>query len=162
MINHSKAYTAAALASWAEFWLELLLFPRTKSLHAWGGLFGQPTLLLGAALLLAGQACRIVAMHTCKEHFSHIVQTQKPPGHRLVTHGVYAHLRHPSYCGWFWWAVATQVVLANPLCTVAYALASARFFAERIAHEEAALDRFYPEQYPEYKRRTWVGIPGVL
>ena len=160
VINHSKEYTAAALASWAEFWLELLLFPRSKTLGAWGGL-GGPTLLLGALLLVTGQACRIVAMHTCREHFSHTVQTQRPEGHRLVTHGVYARLRHPSYFGWFWWVLGTQVVLGNPLCSLAYAGVSARFFAERIAYEEAALVRFYPEEYPPYRRRTWVGIPGV-
>lgn len=160
VINHSKPYTAAALFSWAEFWLELLLFPHTKTLAAWGGL-GGPSLLLGTLLLMAGQACRVVAMHTCREHFSHLVQTQRPAGHRLVTHGIYSRLRHPSYSGWFWWVVATQIVLGNPLCAVGYALVSARFFSDRIKHEEAALERFYPEEYPRYRRQTWVGIPGV-
>jgi hypothetical protein len=30
VINHSHEYTLAAITSWAEFWLELLLFPSLK------------------------------------------------------------------------------------------------------------------------------------
>ena len=30
-------------------------------------------------------------------------------GHYLVKSGVYAWFRHPSYVGWFYWSIATQV-----------------------------------------------------
>lgn len=33
----------------------------------------------------------------------------KRPGHELVTSGIYSWSRHPSYAGFFWWAVGTQV-----------------------------------------------------
>ena len=56
-------------------------------------------------------------------NFDHIVQSNKDSGHQLVTTGVYTYLRHPSYCGWFWWSIGTQVLLCNPLCIVAYAVA---------------------------------------
>ena len=29
--------------------------------------------------------------------------------HLLITTGIYAHMRHPSYVGWFYWSVGTQV-----------------------------------------------------
>ena len=60
-------------------------------------------------------------------------------GHELVTTGIYKHLRHPAYFGWFWWSVSTQVLLGNPLCTCAYAYASWKFFESRIYHEERYL-----------------------
>lgn len=38
------------------------------------------------------------------------VQFTKAETHQLVTHGVYSIVRHPSYVGWFWWSVGTQVI----------------------------------------------------
>ena len=31
------------------------------------------------------------------------------------------YIRHPGYLGWFVWAVAGQLLLANPVCAVAFA-----------------------------------------
>ena len=86
---------------------------------------------------------------------------EKPQHHRLVTTGVYSVLRHPSYCGWFWWSLGTQVLLANPVCFALYALLSWRFFRDRIPFEEATLGAFYPREYPSYRARTHVGIPFI-
>ena len=47
IINHSKAYTIALLASLAEFWLEYLIFPNFKLNYAVAG--------TGLALMGAGQ-----------------------------------------------------------------------------------------------------------
>ena len=82
------------------------------------------------------------------------------PPHRLVTHGVYAWLRHPAYFGWFWWSVGTQLLLCNPVCVFAYAYASYRFFRNRIPYEEQHLLRMFPnDEYAAYRRRTVIGIP---
>jgi protein-S-isoprenylcysteine O-methyltransferase len=154
MINHSKEYTVAALAAWAEFWLELWFFPDLK-------ISGSFTCLLGGLFLVGGQACRIVAMHTARGHFSHTIMETRQKDHQLVTHGIYRFLRHPSYCGWFWWVVGTQILLCNPLCALVYALVSWRFFAARIKYEEGTLKTFYPQEYPSYCRQTVVGIPFI-
>lgn len=153
LINHSRPYTIAALASWAEFWLEARLAPWLKG--------GGVAPALGLCLVLGGQALRAAAMHTAGGSFTHLVATEKRAGHALVTRGVYAALRHPAYDGWFAWAVGTQLLLGNPLCAVAYAAASWAFFAARIPVEEAALLRFFGAEYARYARRTRVLIPGV-
>lgn len=70
-------------------------------------------------------------------------------------------IRHPSYCGWFWWSVGTQVLLGNPACTVLYAAAAWQFFRHRIPYEEATLESFFGEQYRAYMARTIVGVPFV-
>lgn len=154
IINHSHAYTLAALASWTEFWVEAWLFPGTKRL-------GLLVMLAGGVLMFTGQVFRVAAMWTAGANFNHLIMERREPGHRLVTHGVFRVLRHPSYFGWFWWCVGTQVTLANPLCTVLYALAAWDFFRKRIPFEEATLTEFYPDQYPEYAQRTRVGIPFI-
>lgn len=30
-------------------------------------------------------------------------------------------VRHPGYMGWFIWSLATQLLLVNPICGLAYA-----------------------------------------
>jgi hypothetical protein len=91
-------------------------------------------------------------MYTAGESFTHLINFSGPP--KLVTTGIYrwrpacrtargrrsnpprspacSLCRHPSYFGWFWWAVGTQVILANPICLVAYTYVSWRFFDDRI------------------------------
>jgi protein-S-isoprenylcysteine O-methyltransferase Ste14 len=31
-------------------------------------------------------------------------------------------MRHPGYAGWLLWAVATQLLLGNPVCAVVFAV----------------------------------------
>jgi protein-S-isoprenylcysteine O-methyltransferase len=76
----------------------------------------------------------------------------------LITPSV---LRHPAYFGWFYWSIGTQLLLCNPICIIAYTGASWSFFNARIPHEENLLLKFYPAGYPEYLRRTYIGIPFI-
>jgi len=151
IVNHSKPYTMAALASWAEYWIELYFFGSKK--HS--ALF----IVIGVSLVLAGQAVRTAAMWTCGTHFSHQIMEQKRDDHELVTSGIYAYLRHPSYFGWFYWSIGTQILLCNPICVVCYAYASWSFFSARIPFEEELLVKFYKQQYMDYASKTQIGIP---
>lgn len=105
LINHSAAYAAAAVLSWAEFWLEVYWLPELKR-PGWVSLLGArahaarrrgppvPTLTIactGLALVIAGETIRKLAMLTAKSNFTHIVQHHRQPGHVLVTHGIYAY-----------------------------------------------------------------------
>lgn len=57
--------------------------------------------------------------------------------------------------------VCPQVLLCNPVCVVGYALASWRFFRERIEEEEITLIHFFGEEYLEYKRKVPSGLPFI-
>ena len=94
-------------------------------------------ILLGAGfvMLLLGQAVRSAAMVQAGSNFNHTVQREKASGHELVTGGIYGWLRHPSYFGFFWWGLGTQVVSGNTLCFVGYAVVLWRFFRDRIQSE---------------------------
>lgn len=153
IINHSVPYTAVQLASAAEFWLEYLLMPWLKGV--W--LLMMPSTILA----LASIGIRIVGMAQCGENFDHIVMTQRKEGHQLVTKGIYAILRHPSYFGFYYWSVASQLLLGNPLMALACAFISRKFFADRIPPEEQVLVNIYGEQYTTFAQCTPILIPFV-
>ena len=102
VLNHSVAYGIAACSSWLEFVLERHYFPEMKeaSFVSYSGLL----------LCVCGDALRKLAMFTAKHNFNHNVQCEKMDDHELVTHGVYRLCRHPSYMGWFYWSIGTQVI----------------------------------------------------
>lgn len=87
---------------------------------------------VGLALILTGQLLRSFAMIHASTNFSHALAHTKREDHTLVTTGVYALARHPSYAGFFWWALGTQIFLGNPVATVGFAVLLTRFFAHRI------------------------------
>lgn len=62
--------------------------------------------------------------------------------------------RHPSYVGFFTWAVGTQVLLANPIAALAFSVKLHSFFSSRIVAEEHTLRAFFGRAYLEYASRT--------
>jgi protein-S-isoprenylcysteine O-methyltransferase len=60
------------------------------------------------------------------------VQFYKREDHVLITSGIYRYIRHPSYFGFFYWALGTQLLLENPFSFVAYALVLWKFFSHRV------------------------------
>lgn len=153
MVNHSTNYTIAALFSWIEFWIETYIFGRTK--------FNLLCITVGVILLIFGQLMRSMAMITCGKNFSHQVMSKKSPNHELVTIGIYKYFRHPSYLGWFYWSISTQLVLCNPISFVCYTIASWTFFNSRIPNEEIILLHIYDTEYRNYAKGTIVGIPFI-
>ncbi len=130
--------------------------------------------------MVIGQIVRTLAMATAGGNFNHIVQVRRREGHVLVTGGIYSLLRHPSYFGFFWWGLGSQLVLQNVICFVGYALVLWRFFSSRIYRvfpsrplsliyeytdvrvgEERFLIAFFGDEYISYKSRTIVGIPFI-
>lgn len=118
-------------------------------------------LLTGLSLMVLGQTVRAQAMLTAGQSFSHIVAHTKKETHALITTGVYEHLRHPSYFGYFWWAVGTQLMCGNTICLLGYIIVLQRFFSRRIDGEEQLLVRFFGDEYVGYRARSWVGIPFI-
>ncbi|KAI4207501.1 MAG: hypothetical protein LQ346_000546 [Caloplaca aetnensis] len=118
-------------------------------------------LILGFAMLVVGQGTRTLAMMHAGTNFNHLVQSQKKAGHILVTDGIYSWLRHPSYFGFFWWGLATQLIMGNTICLTGYAFVLWSFFSHRIAKEETLLVGFFGSDYVRYRDKTMVGIPLI-
>nr|XP_033778704.1 protein-S-isoprenylcysteine O-methyltransferase isoform X2 [Geotrypetes seraphini] len=146
-------YTLAAVSSWVEFTIEKIIYPEMKQI-TWLS-------VIGLLMVLFGESLRKAAMLTAGSNFNHIIQNEKSESHILVKSGVYSWFRHPSYVGWFYWSIGTQILLCNPVCVVGYTLASWRFFRERIEEEEFTLILFFGEQYLDYKRKVPSGLPFI-
>jgi len=55
----------------------------------------------------------------------------------------------------------SQLILVNPVCVVAYVVASWRFFNERIFIEENTLLHFFGDDYYQYQKRVSTGLPFI-
>ncbi|KJZ72910.1 hypothetical protein HIM_07673 [Hirsutella minnesotensis 3608] len=152
------SYAIAHAAAFAECALVSLFFPD----RAWAPFRSGPLLLaLGLALVVVGQAVRSAAMLEAGASFNHQVQTRKAGSHTLVTTGIYGLMRHPSYFGFYYWSLGTQLVLGNVLCFCAYAAILWVFFNGRIKVEEAKLVEFFRRDYLDYRMRVPTMMPFI-
>jgi len=153
LLNWGPQYTVAVVFTVTEYFLEQWLFGPFKGVFLFT--------ILGFLMAIVGQAIRTMAMITAGSNFNHIIEDEKRSDHSLVTFGIYQYLRHPSYFGWFWWSIAIQVMLMNPIALIGSALVSWRFFDERIKAEEGTLVDQFGEDYQRYRACTPVGIPFI-
>lgn len=154
LLQNGFEYVAAHIFGVLEYMLEC-----ASTRPAWK--HTQFIQCVGLALILTGQLLRSFAMIHASTNFSHALAYTKREDHTLVTTGVYALARHPSYAGFFWWALGTQIFLGNPIATVGFAVLLTRFFAHRIQIEEHTLRAFFGEAYRAYEVRVPRGVPLV-
>ncbi|EST07549.1 Isoprenylcysteine carboxyl methyltransferase [Kalmanozyma brasiliensis GHG001] len=153
LLNNGAHYHIAHLFSLLEFSLTAYLYPASKSTSIFT--------LVGIVLIIFGQTLRSMAMIHAHNNFSHILAFKKRTDHELVTTGVYAWTRHPSYVGFSYWAVGTQVMLGNKIAAVGFVGTLWMFFSRRIRAEEKALIEFFGQKYVDYKQRVGTGLPFI-
>lgn len=151
LLDNGREYHYAHTFALVEYIITSLLKP---SLKTW-----PYVTEIGMVMVLAGQFLRSFAMIHAATNFSHIVASEKNANHRLVTDGIYSWFRHPSYAGFWYWAVGTQLVLQNPVSVVGFMVVLWRFFSHRIRGEEGLLIRFFGNEYVQYRARVKVWIP---
>jgi protein-S-isoprenylcysteine O-methyltransferase len=192
LVNHSTGYTSAVLTSMMEFAIRnvagiLMTYQNgyrmycsasgnnrhqylrhtsswadgsSKSLYT--QLFTLYLPMLGWTMVLTGQALRTIAMYTAGSSFDHQIQIEKKTSHVLVTHGIYHWIRHPSYVGFYYYSIGTQLILGNALHSIIFAIVTNMFFRRRIPYEEETLcSLFGPNVYGKYARSTYIGIPFI-
>lgn len=146
LTSNGSSYQLAHTAACVEYLLEAVLLGARWKTGAGVGGWGVP---VGLTLIVMGQAVRSLAMRDAGSNFSHYVASRHEQGHVLVQHGVYRFVRHPSYFGFFWWGLGTQIMLGNPVCFLAYMVILWRFFSGRIERASSL-----PPSLPWYKRCT--------
>lgn len=127
LFSNGKEYNMAQSLAALEILVSMYM-PRYQLLYA-----NRLTLIAGIMLVIVGQTARTTAMAQAGTNFNHTPQRIRREGHQLVTTGIYAWLRHPSYFGFFWWAIGTQVLVGNKICLFGYIVALWYFFYRRIA-----------------------------
>jgi protein-S-isoprenylcysteine O-methyltransferase Ste14 len=113
---------------------------------------------LGVVLFAAGGALRLWPVFVLGHRFSGLVAIQ--PGHRLVTHGVYGIIRHPSYLGLLINSLGWALAFRAGAGVLLMALLVPPLLA-RIRAEEALLRTHFGAEYDAYCSRTWRLIPGL-
>lgn len=151
LINQSKEFGFAIIFSFLEYLIGFYFAPWIK--------YNFFTFLVGGLFMLMGHFCRIGALFTAKSNFTHLVAFKKRQKHVLVTNGIYGLLRHPSYFGFFFWAIGAQIICMNPISLIAYYFVLCEFFSGRIRTEEIYLRRFFGEDYTKYKKMAGIYIP---
>jgi protein-S-isoprenylcysteine O-methyltransferase Ste14 len=81
--------------------------------------------------------------------------------HSLVTHGVYARVRHPMYAAFWLWALAQALLLPNLVAGPAGLVGFAILFLGRVEREERLMIEAFGEEYRAYMARSWRLVPGI-
>jgi protein-S-isoprenylcysteine O-methyltransferase Ste14 len=113
---------------------------------------------LGVVLFAAGGILRLGPVFVLGRRFSGLVAIQ--PGHTLVTTGLYAVIRHPSYLGLLVNALGWALAFRSGVGLLLTALLVPPLIARINAEEQLLLSEFGAE-YEAYRARTVRLIPGV-
>jgi len=81
--------------------------------------------------------------------------------HRLVTHGVYARLRHPMYAAFWLWAASQALLLPNWIAGFSGLVGFGTLFFGRVGLEERMMLETFGAEYRDYMARTKRVVPGV-
>jgi protein-S-isoprenylcysteine O-methyltransferase Ste14 len=81
--------------------------------------------------------------------------------HTLVTHGIYAHMRHPMYTAFWLWAAAQALLLQNWAVGLCGFAGFGILFFGRIRQEERLMLETFGEQYDAFARRTKRLVPWI-
>jgi protein-S-isoprenylcysteine O-methyltransferase Ste14 len=114
---------------------------------------------IGIAIMLAGLALRIWSVATLGASFRTTVETHRDQ--KMVSHGPYRLLRHPSYSGMILICCGYGIALQNWLSLLVAVLLPLSALLYRIHVEEAALASSFGPDYIEYQKHTKRLIPWV-
>ena len=114
---------------------------------------------IGTALVVAGAAIRRRCMRALGEYFTARVVAQ--PGQRVIDHGPYRRVRHPSYAAAMLVYLGLGVALGNWLSVVVATVGVAGAYGYRVRVEERVLAERLGEPYRAYMARTKRFVPGV-
>ncbi|MBC6934736.1 MAG: isoprenylcysteine carboxylmethyltransferase family protein [Chloroflexi bacterium] len=125
--------------------------------HTLNGLFGDLGLLLSYVCIGIGA---VLIIWGWRDIYKHYWSKEEGRG-ELVTQGIYAHIRHPQYTG-FWlitlgmlfdWATLPMLIMYPLLLALYYRLAR---------REEADMEAEFGEAYRQYRARTGMFLPKLF
>ncbi len=113
---------------------------------------------IGTCLEIAGVALAVWGRHQLGANWSSAASVKE--GHELVISGPYRVVRHPIYAG-FLWAMLGAALMEKGLLWIAGLAILIPLFVYRMRAEENLMSAEFPDQYPEFQRRTKRVIPLV-
>ncbi len=76
-----------------------------------------------------------------------------------MTTGVYSIFKHPSYTGYYYFAIGSQIFLQNVISLIGVHCGLLMFYRPRVKVEEELLEDFFPREYKAYARDKGMWIP---
>lgn len=136
-----------AAAIWLAFTPHGTIFP------------AMPVQIAGLVVMGMGITIRFVAIFQLGRF--HTPNVAVLIGHEVVEHGLYRHVRHPSYLGALIAFFGFGLALGNCISVVVLVVVDAVAYLYRIHAEETALLAALGDRYAGYCRRTKRLIPGL-
>jgi protein-S-isoprenylcysteine O-methyltransferase Ste14 len=81
--------------------------------------------------------------------------------HRLVTEGIYRHIRHPMYLAFLLYGLGQAIVIPNWVAGPSYIVAMVLLVPFRLGPEEALMREHFKSEYEAYESRTKRLVPGI-
>jgi protein-S-isoprenylcysteine O-methyltransferase Ste14 len=115
--------------------------------------------ILSSGCAVAGLAIALVARRTLAANWSSVVTFKRD--HELITRGIYYYVRHPIYTGVLLMVLATVLLVGTLGAVLGFLIIFVGLWV-KLKQEEALMERHFPAQYPEYKRRVKALLPFIL
>jgi protein-S-isoprenylcysteine O-methyltransferase Ste14 len=115
---------------------------------------------LGTAMLIAGAVLRRYCLNALGKSFTGTVMVKKDQ--RIVQHGVYRLVRHPSYTAAFLMFTGIGLALGSWISVAILFLVHCYLYGIRVSVEEKALLETLGDPYAQYMSRTKRFIPFVI
>ncbi len=115
---------------------------------------------LGIGLILIGTGLRAYAIRVLGRYF--VITVAVGSDQRVVEHGPYRLIRHPSYTGALLALLGIALALTNWASLAAIILCNAVGFGYRVLVEERVLSHALGQSYIAYMRRTRRLIPYLF
>ena len=154
-----RAWDRALLAGLMPFFVATYVLAGLDFRLGWSSV---PPAARAAAFVVVG-AFYVLMFLVLRENafLKRTVEVSPEAGHRVVTTGPYAFVRHPMYAGYVWWVLAVPLALGS-LPALVPALLIAAGVVVRTVLEDRTLHAELPG-YAEYAARVrWRLLPGVF
>jgi protein-S-isoprenylcysteine O-methyltransferase Ste14 len=112
---------------------------------------------IGVVLCASGMALLVWARQKLGRNWSQTVSAKE--GQELVTSGPYRYIRHPMYAGGLIACIGSAIVVGGAWVFLLVILGS--LFLWRVGLEDKLMEQQFPNEYPDYKKRTKALIPFV-
>jgi protein-S-isoprenylcysteine O-methyltransferase Ste14 len=114
---------------------------------------------LGACLMAFGIGLRLIAIRGLRRHF--LDQVDLLPGHRLVSTGIFAIVRHPAESGLLLIGMGTTLCLGGPLAACIVVLVLLPLACRRITREDALLLAEFGGVFAAYRGNVGGLVPRL-
>lgn len=163
----NKVRVIKSLFDWREFGLIALGFvglwmvPLIYALTGFPSSFDRPLIpaiaVLGVVILCAALVLFYRSHVDLGRNWSISLQVRNE--HRLITTGIYRHIRHPMYSSFFLLAIAQLTLLPNWFAGAAGLVGVGLLYGFRVWPEEKMMVERFGTEYRDYMARTGRLIP---